>query len=856
MTAHSAIPMPMTQLIGRDIELIDIDVLLRRPGTRLVTITGPGGVGKTRLALQLAQSLRSAFPDGLWYVPLESIRANELVIPTLAQAAGVADDGAGDPGEALAVTLGSGNCLFNLDNFEQVADASPLLGSLLQRCAGLKLLVTSRTSLGIYGEREYPLNPLPVPGHGGSQVAALMGAPAIALFVERAREVDPRFDLTEGNAEAVRAICQRLDGLPLAIELAAARIRVLTPAALLDRLGNRLQVLTSRNRDLPERQQTMRGAIAWSYELLAPEDQRLFRLLSVFNGGFDLTALDAAFGHLDAEAPPDAFELLDQLTALVDQSLVRQVDRSREQPRFAMFQTIDEFAAAELEARGEAPVAQRAHAEWVIALIDENAPRLDGPDQIELLDHFEMEHDNIRAALTYAIEQQDASLAHRIGALLWNFWHLRGHQQEGRRWYEQILALPGGEPTKDYAYCLRGAGEIASEQGRFAEAAQLYEEALEIVRPLGEKRLEAKIIGPLANAAYGQGHFDKASRLNREAIAIHEITGDRRGLATCYNNLGTVSMYLNRLDEAEAEYGQAREILHGLGDRRGELVVLGNIGTVVRSRGDFERSVQIFEEVLAGMREIGDERGIASALSNLGMAFTDLGDLDQAKAYCLKAIEILERIGFVRSLSLAQLSVADIAMTRGENAEAITWATESLGNLVACGDIPSSGVLLGMLGDLAFNVGEPVRSARLFGGALAQIEAANAQEAISNPEQYEQRIGRTSEALGTDQFETEFATGKATALDDLLRSARELREIAVSAPSDPELAAIEQRTGLNAREVRALRLYVAGHSNQEIADAIRISLTEAVALVGRVLTKIGVDSRAEATAFAFKNGLV
>jgi predicted ATPase/DNA-binding CsgD family transcriptional regulator len=855
MTTPAAIPIPMTPLIGRDFELIDVEVLLRRSETRLVTITGPGGVGKTRLALQLAQSLRGAFPDGLWYVPLESIRSAELVIPTLAQAVGVADDGSGDPGEALAAALGSGDCLFILDNVEQVAEASPLLGTLLQRCAGLKMLVTSRTSLGIPGEREYPLSPLLVPGDDGD-MAALMAAPAIALFVERAREVDPRFALTDENAGAVRAICQRLDGLPLAIELAAARIKVLTPAALLDRLGNRLQVLTSRNRNLPERQQTMRGAIAWSYELLSPVDQRLFRLLSVFNGGFDLPALEAVVGHLDVEAPPDAFELLDQITSLVDQSLVRQVDRGADQPRFAMFQTIDEYAEAELESQGEAQAARRAHAEWVIALIEVDAPRLSGPDQVELLDRFETEHDNIRAALTYAIEQEDASLAHRIGALLWNFWHLRGHQQEGRRWYELILALPAGEPTLDYAYCLRGAGEIASEQGRFAEAARLYEEALAIVRPLGEKRLEAQIIGPLANTAFGQGNFDEASRLYHEAIAIHDTTDDRRSLATSYNNLGNISLYLNRLDDAEAEYSRARDLLLELGDRRGALVVLGNIGSVVRYRGELERSARIHQDVLAEMREIGDERGIASALSNLGLAFTDLGDLDQAKAYCLQAIEILERIGLVRMIALAQLSVADIAMRRGDNVEAIDWATRSLGNLVACGDVPSSGVLLGMLGDLAFNVGQPVRSARLFGGALAQIEAANAQEAISDPDEYEQTVARTRDALGVAAYDAEFATGKATPLDELLRAARELREIAISAPGDPESAAIEQRTGLNAREVQALRLLVAGRSNQEIADEIGISLAEGTALVGRVLTRIGVESRAEATAYAFKNGLV
>ena len=774
---------------------------MRRPGVRLVTVTGPGGVGKTRLVLHLAQSLRGLFPDGLWYVPLDAIRYPELVLPTLAQAVGVADDGSGDLGEALAGTIGNRACLFILDNFEQVAEASPQVGLLLQRCAGLKMLVTSRVSLGISGEQEYPLNPLLVPGAGSNlHLGELLDAPAIALFVERAREVDPRFALTEDNAAVIRAICQRLDGLPLAIELAAARIRVLTPQALLERLTNRLQILTSRNRNLPLRQQTMRDAIAWSHELLSPEDQRLFRRLSVFNGGFGLAALEAVIAHLDAaDGPPDPFDLLDQITALVDQSLVRQLDRDAEQPRFAMLQTIHEFADGELTAHGEAQVARRAHAEWVVGLIETGASYLGGPDQLKWLDRFETEHDNIRAALGFAVGEQDAALAHRLAGLTWSFWNLRGHQQEGKRWYQEILALPIETATIDYGHCLRGAAEVAAEQGRYAEATDLYGRAVEVARLFGDSRQESHIIGSMANVAYGQGSFDEATRLHREAIALHEAAGDWQALAKSYNNLGTVSLYLNRLDDAEAEYGRAREILVELGDRRSALVVLGNIGNIIRIRGDFDRSTEIMREVLSGMREIGDERGIASALSNLANAYIELGDLDQGERYSRQSLEILERIGLARMIAFAQLGLAQIEMQRGDDRAAIGWASESLGNLVACGDVASSGVLLGMLGDLAFNIGEPVRSARLFGGALAQIEAANAQAAIEDQEQYEQTVDRTRNALGEDRYSEEFAVGQATPLDQLLGAARELQSIAAEAPIDPEEAEIEQRTGLNGR---------------------------------------------------------
>jgi predicted ATPase/DNA-binding CsgD family transcriptional regulator/Tfp pilus assembly protein PilF len=864
MSTSPPLPIPFTPLVGRTVEVIEIDDLLRQPAVRLVTITGPGGVGKTRLALHVANGLRDEFPDGIWLVRLEAIREVELVLATIAQAVGIADTSSSDLADLLAGWLGPGAHLFVIDNFEQVAEASPVLVYLLERCPGLKLLVTSRMSLDIYGEREYPLGPLPMPvSIDGASISDLLGYSAIKLFVDRAAEVKPSFALTTANAADVFAICQRLDGLALAIELAAARIKVLTPPALLERLANSLRVLTSGARNLPERQQTMRGAIAWSYELLKPEDQLIFRLLSVFSGGFTLEALEAVMAHLaaDPKSEIDATEcdadlLLERISDLVDQSLVRRTDSDEDMPRFDLFQTIQEYAADQLEEHGESHAVKVAHAEYLVALGERAEPELVGPDQTRWFDLLEAEHDNIRAALAFAIQAREVHLAQRIPAPLWRFWWIRGHWTEGRRWLKQILDMSGPEMNRAYAYCLRAAAALAEDQGDYDECMPLYQRALDASRLLGDRSLEGYVVSAIANTWHDRGSYDEALRLHNEALALFEEVGDRRGIASCYNNIATVSFYRRDYPTAEQGYKQAQELLTEIGDYRGAGMALGNLGAVLFSQGRYEPARDAHEQSIAAMRRIGDETGVANELSNLGNTYQALGDFDKALELNKQALEIHTRLGAQRNASFARAALGAIMRDQGDLPAATDWFVEALQTFAACGDISSSANVLGSLAEMAHSFGDSERGARLFGAAQAQLDSIGTARGPEELEDYERILGVVRDALSAEAFAAEWAKGESLTLALAVADASEVQRLARSRPGSARDEEIAAATGLNTRDLEVLRLFVAGRSNQEIADALDRSLQSATSHVGRLYTRIGVDSRAGVTAFAFKHGLV
>jgi predicted ATPase len=456
------LPLQPTLLVGREKEVADLCDLLLSDETSLLTLTGPGGIGKTRLALQAAADLLDDFPDGTFFVALASLTEAERFFSAVAVTLGVKETGERPLVETLKDYLGERHLLLLLDNFEQVLGAAPAVTELLGAAPGLKVLVTSRAPLGLYGEHEYAVPPLSVPDVKHlPDLKTLSQYEAVRLFIERAKSAKADFEVTDESAPAVAEICVRLDGLPLAIELAAARIKMLPPNELLHRLTSRLKLLTGGARDLPERQRTLRATIEWSFALLEEGEQLLFARLAVFSGGRTLEAIEAIC-DAEGDLPMGAF---DGVSSLLDKSLLRQEEGPGGEPRFVMLETIHEFAREKLGESAEAEEIKRTHAQYFLTLAEEADPELKGPDQLEWLERLEAEHDNVRAALSWASERKDVEVALRLGGALWWFWLVRGYHSEGRGWLEEALAMEGRGSPEVRAMALVGVGALALDQG-------------------------------------------------------------------------------------------------------------------------------------------------------------------------------------------------------------------------------------------------------------------------------------------------------------------------------------------------------------------------------------------------------
>ncbi len=609
--APNNLPTQLTSFVGRQRELAEARRLL---GTnRLLTFTGPGGTGKTRLSLELAVDVIDRFPDGVYFVPLAAIADPNLVPSTIAQALGLQEAPGRPPMEHLIEYLGDRKLLLILDNFEQILDAAPRVGDLLRASPRIQIIVTSRAALHVYGEQEFPVPPLSLPDlkHLPS-LESLSQYEAVALFIQRAAAARPDFAVTNENAPAIAEITWRLDGLPLAIELAAARVKLLPPAAMLARLQRRLSLLAGGPRDLPTRQQTLRDAIAWSCDLLDGSGQRLLARVSVFVGGCALPEAEAVCGPAEELGR----DVLEGLAGLVDQSLLRHEDVGGE-PRFVMLETIREFALERLEASGEASQIRRRHAAAFLALAEDAAPHLQGPEGKTRLDRLEREHDNLRAALGWAVERGEVETALRFGAALWRFWQMRGHLHEARERLGAILALPGAASRPAYAAAVEAAGGIAYWQGDFDAARAYYEAQLEVAR---ERGTPFDVAQALYNLAFPytvpRADLEKGRALLREALAIYEQAQDRAGIAKTHWGLASAEFGLSGGQAALRHLSVCIPIFRALNDRFSLGWALHSYGLAMMETRDLAGARAALAEGLTIFAEARDVSGIAGLLSD------------------------------------------------------------------------------------------------------------------------------------------------------------------------------------------------------------------------------------------------
>ena len=601
------LPVPLTQLLGREPILESTIDLLQRPAVRLATLSGPGGIGKTHLALEVAQRAKNDFPDGVFCVMLAAVQDAERFPDAVSQVFSMRHAGSERLWDRVKEHLRERRLLLVLDNFEQIIGAAPLVAELLGACAGVKVLVTSREVLRLPGEHEVPVPPLaapPIGRHAGRELLELSSFPAVELFIQRAQAVRPEFTLTTENAPAVAELCSRLDGLPLAIELAAARVRLFSPEAMLPRLSHALDLLSGGSRNAPDRQRTMRQAIAWSYDLLAHEERRMLRRLSVFAGGFSLEAADAVGQPLGV--------LLDTISSLVEKSILKSNDHG--EPRFVMLETIREYGEEMLVEHGQEAEVRHIHAIYFADLMERIEPQLHGPDQARWMRLAEKEQANIAIALSWA-SGGDPDTALRLGVASWWYWFVRGHLTEGREVLAELLPMARSSGSPFLSGLLLAAAELAVGQNDHMEGAALYREAETVSRSSGGSATRA--LRGLTCVAVLTGDFDRATCYAEEGIAEASGSGQEREVALFLNSLGEIARSEGDYDKAEAHYEDSLAILRRLGDQVRIVPVLANLGYMSQRQGNLKRAIERFGEGLLLAQEVGGIRGIGSSLAGL-----------------------------------------------------------------------------------------------------------------------------------------------------------------------------------------------------------------------------------------------
>jgi len=678
------LPAQPTPLVGREREVQAACMLLERADVRLLTLTGPGGIGKTRVGMQVATELLEAFGDGVFLAELAPIRDPAHVVPTICRTLKVRDRADRSASESLAAHLQDGRVLILLDNFEHVLPAAPEVADLLAACPGLKVLVTSRAVLHLRGEREFPVPPLALPEPGlPSRGEMVLEYAAVALFVQRASDVRPDFRLDDEQAGAVAEICRRLDGLPLAIELAAARVKLLTPRAMVSRLERRLPLLTGGARDLPARQRTLRDTIAWSYDLLGDAERRLFQRLAVFVGGFGLEAAEAVGAESDGTSwmadPSHDIDILDAVSSLVDKSLLRLQDSPDDEPRFTMLETIREYGLEQLEASGEADAIRYRHASHFLAQAEEGASSLFGPDQVTWMRRLDLDQANFRAIMGWSRNGRvPAEVGLRLVGALDAYWLKRGSMGESRVGLDALLAVPGAAArTVGRARALWAAAVLANRQADHETGRSLAEESAEICRETHDLPGVGRALLQQARAQEGLGNRPVARSLLDESVALARQFGNPRDLALALGNLGAWVQSEGDYGAAASLRAESAAIAREHGDLESLGTALAGLASLARLRGSSDESVALWKEALVISSEIGDRWVTLRALAGLAGASCLVGD-HRRSARLFGAVKALREAHGTRETALWRaINDGDVAAARaglGDDAFAVEWA--------------------------------------------------------------------------------------------------------------------------------------------------------------------------------------
>ncbi|MFL5760008.1 MAG: ATP-binding protein [Thermomicrobiales bacterium] len=813
-SSHS-LPQPLTPLFGRTGIVTAVAEIVRRGDrgneSRLLTLTGPGGVGKTRVAIAAAQRAADAFPDGVVFVDLASLRDANLVLAAIAQQFAIDERDKTPLQQRLTAYLREKHLLLVLDNFEHLLAARTDVLTLLEACPQLEVLATSRVALRVRGEREYRVAPLELPDVAASP-EVVARSPAVELFFDRARAAGEDFALRAETATAVAEICRRLDGLPLALELAAAWTRLLSPPALLTRLERRLPLLVGAPHDVPARQQTMRDTIAWSYHLLDAEEQQLFRRLCIFVGGCTPKAAKTVCANED-----DDSAVLAGLAALFDRSFLRPHDEahaSMTEPRLTMLETLREYGLEQLEERGEAEGLRSRHAQYYVELAETAAARRRGPDEAGWGERLDQEHDNIRAALKWLLARGHGEPALRLAGALWPFWLERGHLTVGRRWLSEALDLPiepataeqgrrvkalvgaarlaidqaaydeaetysaqavvlarEGQSRAGLMNALNTQGLLERERGDYQKASSCHEDALAVAQELEDQLGMADALTGLAYTAMFTGDMARGSAFGEQSLAILRAAGDKRGLAAALIAIAAAAEHTGAFAQAEALASEALALFQALGDTGGSAFALWVLGVAAQFQEQFARAELLHEENLALRRERGDEHGTIQPLSALALIALHQRRLERARTLLTETLELLSRYDdrWSRAMSLTLLGHVELAA--GDSTRAADLFAESAPLFeVISNPLYMSWCLEGLAGVAAAR-GRWTLTARLYGVRDALCERLGLGVPPADPASYTSTLARGRAELGEDAFTAAYTDGRSMSRDHVLAEA-------------------------------------------------------------------------------------